>query len=106
MGRQNYEQTTYISLVDQVEVVIHYKNNILNIYVAPEHTGQETYYIKLTSNTRKLPEFKRFNNDIRARIGTGIYVCSRTPGFNLPIYLAQESDPSPWYTQRRKVNPT
>jgi hypothetical protein len=110
MAQHDYEQTGYTSSVNGTDIVVNYNHdNALHIYVAPpysKNSNYETYHIQLTSNTRKLPEFKRFNNDIRARIGTGIYICSKTPGFNLPLYLAQELDISPWYLQRTKVIPT
>jgi len=110
MDYKDCEQTTYTSVVKQVEVVVQYKNNILNIYVASttdkkDNYNHYDYHLKLTSKTRNLPEFKRFNNDVRARIGTGIYICSYAPGFNLPIDLAQDSYPNPWYLQRGMVNP-
>jgi len=109
MSRQNYEQTGYVSGVDGTEVIVNYnKDNTLHIYVAPPYSGDinyETYHIRLTSKTRNLPEFKRFSNDIRARIGTGIYICSNTPGFNLPLDLAQDSAPNPWYLQRGAASP-
>jgi hypothetical protein len=114
MSRKNFENVTYSSRIDDgTEVFVNYNpNNTLSIYVVPpvnkvdDYSYYRTYLIKLTSKTRNLPEFKRFNNDVRARIGTGIYICSYTPGFNLPLDLAQDSYPNPWYLQRRMVSST
>jgi len=112
MSRKKKEKVAYSSHIDGTEVLVNYNpNNTLSICVVPinkddNYSHHKNYLIKLTSKTRNLPEFKRFNNDVRARIGTGIYICSNIPGFNLPLDLAQDSYPNPWYLQREMVNPT
>ena len=108
MSRKEYEQIGYVACVDNSEVIVNYnKDNTLHIYVAPPHLNEsedyETYHIRLSRNTRKLPEFKRFNNEIRARIATGIHICSELPLFNLPFELAQNYKPNPWWKQRGEV---
>lgn len=105
MTRQNYEQLSYMSCVDDTEVVVNYnKDNTMNIAVvylfSKENRYYETYYIRLSKKTRKLPEFKRFSNNIRARIGTGIYLCSHLPGFDLHLNLSQLDYLYPWWLQR------
>jgi hypothetical protein len=111
MSRKEYEQVNYVACVNDTEVIINYtKNGSLHVYVAPPHINEcdnwETYHIRLTRNTRKLPEFKRFNNEIRARIATGIHICSELPNYNLPFELAQNYKPNPWWKQRGEVPTT
>lgn len=110
MNRPEHEQIGYVACVDNTQVIVNYnKDNTLHIYVAPPHVTEnddyETYHIRLSSNTRHLPEFKRFNTNIRARIATGIHVCSKLPLFNLPFEVAQKDSPNPWWKQRGEVNP-
>ncbi len=105
MSDNSYELVKYQAKWGENYILVIYDNtyNTLNINIWNNYYTIN-YHIELTRNTRKLPEFKRFNNDIRARIGTGIHICTQTPGCNLPLYIAQEDRPNPWWKQRRKVS--
>ncbi len=96
----NNEVVKYYAYVDSsfVEVVYLQDKNMLIVEVGDY--GVTDYAIELNDKTRKIPDFKRFNNKIRARIGTGIFICSQTPGYALNLHLAQAGYPNPWWRQR------
>jgi pyridoxine 5'-phosphate synthase PdxJ len=103
MNCLNYEIVSYHADYNSMFVKVSYypQQNTIEIHVGDY--GNVIYSIELSSNTRHLPEFKRFNNEIRARIATGIHICSELPNFNLPFELTGDDRPNPWWKQRGEV---
>ncbi len=96
--------TTYFAYVDNYFVEVQYSQETNAIEISVGSCGVTDYFITLNNKTRDTPNFKRFNNDIRARIGAGIHLCSETPGYSLNhLYLAQDNHPNPWWKQRGNV---
>jgi hypothetical protein len=92
----NSETLTYEANYQDYVIKVIYYNKILEILV--DGWG-ESYNIEMTPNTRKLPEFKRFTNPIRARIATGIFLCQQIHGYCINVEV-NSNRPVSWWQDR------